>query len=178
MRFVAALDPDSTQTAIAWAQLGQCSLAGDRAWQFLGAEGGGASKIPVGWSTITGAQAWLLTARAKHGVGFGEMTIVIETQAPNGAHSSDVESLRRVRYHWEAACELLGVCCVFVDACTWERAFAGECKARGKGALKKACQVRAKKLAPSLANGDQRDAFGMLSWYVGEQFGESLHVGE
>lgn len=170
---VAAVDPDSSSSAVAWAV-----RAADGSFDFGGVEGGGSRAVP--WQTITGARAWLAETR---GVLSPEQVIaVVESQAPAGPQSADVEALRRVRYHWQAACEVDGYACEFVDAMVWQRCFVPFAehprRSDGAGAWKKAYMRRAKQLAPSLAtNEDRCAAIGMLWWYVVGVLGSTLHFG-
>lgn len=165
---VVAADPDSTSTALAWA------VQREDGYAFAGTEGGGSRC--VSWQTITGARAWLESARAKVQVDPGRVVAVVETQAASGPRSKDVEELRRVRYHWQAACEVDGSECVFVDVGTWTRAFLRGTKnpGRGAGAIKRAYQVRAKELTALAVNEDRCAAIGMLWWYVVDVLGSTL----
>jgi hypothetical protein len=154
---VVALDPDSRSTALAWAV-----LEPGETYRFAGCEGGGSRAVT--WQSVTGALAWLRAARAGRPI---RVAVVVETQAPNGPASADCEPLRAVRYHWQAACEINGSACVFVDAPRWQRSFLrGEILGRGAGSIKRAYRRRAKQLTPLAINEDRCAAIGILSWYV------------
>lgn len=166
---VVAVDPDSRSSAVAWA--GRLSTAG---FTFGGVDGGGSREVT--WQTITGARAWLAAHRA---VSPANIAVVVEAQAPAGPQSADCEELRRVRYHWQAACEVDGYACEFVSAMTWQMRFVPKAdhppRGAGAGAWKKAYQRRAKQLAPTLAtNEDRCAAIGMLWWYVVDVLGLTL----
>lgn len=166
-RLVVAADPDSTSTALAWAK-----LRGE-VYVFTDCEGGGSRA--VAWQSITDALACMRNARAEHELEPRELVVVIETQAPNGPASADCEPLRQVRYHWQAACEIEGSPCVFVDASKWERSFLrGVTIGKGAGAIKKAYRQRARELTPLATNEDRCAAIGILWWYVTDVIGSTL----
>lgn len=198
-RLVVAVDPDSRSSALAWAvrrDAGECphcggrggfeqagsAFAGCRAcsgtgdlggYVFVGCEGGGSRAVT--YQTITGARAWLSGVRLSYDVPASAVDVVIETQAPTGPQSADCEPLRRVRYHWQAACEVDGYDCVFVDASTWQPAFVrGEPKERGAGAMKRMYQRKAKALTLLAVNEDRCAAIGMLCWYVHDVINATL----
>lgn len=167
-RLVAVLDPDSTSTALAHAV-----RQDDGSYRFIGVEGGGSRAVT--WQTITGARSWLSLACVQFGCASNEVTVVVETQAPDGPQSAACEELRRVRYHWQAACEVDGYDCTFVDANDWEREFLrGEVVGRGAGARKVAYRRKAKALTPQATNEDRCAAIGMLWWYVTCVLGSTL----
>ena len=169
-RLVVGIDPDSRATALAWAV--RCY---DGAYAFLGCDGGGTRRVP--WSTVTGALAFLRQRVEIHGglITPSEVAVAIETQAAAGPHSADVEALRRVRYHWDAACEIEGSVCEHVDEPVWSAEFLrGEPIGRGKGARKAAYQRRAKGLTSLATNEDRCAAIGVLWWYVVGVLGAEL----
>lgn len=166
-RLVAAIDPDSHSSALAWAE------RRGKVYVLAGCQGGGSRAVP--WQSITGALVWLRGTRALAELEPRDMVAVVEAQAPNGPASKDCEPLRAVRYHWQAACEIEGTPCVFVDASKWERSFLqGEDVERGAGAIKYAYQVKAKRLTSLAVNEDRCAAIGILSWYVTDVIGSSL----
>lgn len=143
------------------------------AYVFAGCEGGGSRVVP--YQTITGARAWLGDMRFAYDLQPSAVDVVIETQAPTGPQSADCEPLRRVRYHWQAACEVDGYDCFFVDASTWQPAFTrGEPKERGAGAMKRMYQRKAKALTSLAVNEDRCAAIGMLWWYVHDVINATL----
>lgn len=169
-RLIVANDPDSTSTALAWAVRRE-----DGAYVFAGCEGGGSRAVT--WQTITGARAQLTALRNRSvlPVSPREVDVVIEAQAPAGPQSADCEELRRVRYHWQAACEVDRYDCYFVEAHTWQPAFTrGEPKERGAGAMKRMYQRKAKGLTSLAVNEDRCAAIGMLWWYVHDVIGSQL----
>jgi hypothetical protein len=159
---VLTCDPDSSRSAIAWA-----ISRTPKTFAFVDVIGGGTGK-PVSWQTISGMVPLLAGLHAD--VDELNMTIVCETQAPDGPRSADVELLRRVRYHWEATCEITGAKFVSVEPFIWERAFVTDrgrlSLPQGKGSLKAAYQKRAKELTPLATNEDRCATIGMLDWYV------------
>jgi hypothetical protein len=173
---VIAVDPDSSSSAVAWAV-----RSTDGGFIFGGVDGGGSRAVT--WQTITGARAWLDEQRGGVLAVPAQVAVVVETQAPSGPQSADCEELRRVRYHWQAACEVDGYACEFVSAMTWQMTFVPKAdhppRGAGAGAWKKAYQKRAKQLAPSLAtNEDRCAAIGMLWWYVVDVLGSTLTFGD
>jgi len=172
---VVAADPDSVRTALAWAH--QIS---PRVYGLRGISGGGSGKNPVKWQSITGVREWLTGAALVANTIPARVTAVVELQAPNGEHSRDVEPLRRVRYHWDAACELLGCEYVEADPNEWEAVFSEGKRCPGRGARKKACNARANALTEGAhvrpINEDQRDAFGILHWYIVSVLGCELRI--
>jgi len=167
---VVAVDPDSRSTALAWA------VRDGDGYRLEGLEGGGSSR--VSWQTIKGQRVWLLSTCMKHGaIEPDDVTVVVETQAPDGPQSADCEPLRRVRYHFEATCEVDGYDYAEVDANTWETYFLrGEPVGRGKGARKAAYQRKAKTLTTLATNEDRCAALGMLVWYVEDVLGCCLET--
>ena len=149
---ILGVDPDSRCTAL-------CLLRYD-GHDTTPAEVLGGGSIVVKWSTISGALEYLQSVRERFPD--DELLVVIEMQAPKGVHSQDVESLRRVRYHWEAACELLGIECSFVAAKSWQSAvlLPGEV---GKPAYMKRTRDLAGDHASLLTNEDRCAAFG-IAW--------------
>lgn len=168
-RLVVGIDPDSRSTALAWAV-----RRDDGAYVFAGCEGGGTRR--VSWSSITGALAWLREQRATLGIAEpGDVAVAVESQAPTGPQSKDCEPLRRVRYHWDAACEIEGHTCEHVAEVVWTGSFLrGEPIGRGTGARKVAYQRRAKALTSLATNEDRCAAIGILYWYVVGVLGSSL----
>ncbi len=170
---VVAIDPDKIRTALAWAQ---CSVQHLRTYGLRSLQGGGASRTPVPWSTITGQLTWLRWLIDGVGVEPSEIRLVIETQASNSPRSKDVESLRRVRYHFDAAAEIIGCECEHVDKAAWQNHVAPSA-GRGEGAikaayLKHACDV----LGERCENEDQAAAFGILQWAIKARLGATLIV--
>lgn len=163
---IVAVDPDSKSSALAWALWS----AAEDAYVFGEALGGGTRAVP--WQSVTGAMTWLDQARRMHGLAHKRITVAVETQAPNGPASADVESLRRVRYHWEAACEVEGSVSVSVGASTWQYHFVGQPK--GRGAVKRAYMLRARQLTEQATNEDRCAAIGMLWWYCTIECGKRL----
>lgn len=162
------IDPDSRSTAIAWAV-----RRDDGVYVFDGCEGGGSRR--VSWSTITGALAWQRGMQAALGLEAREVVVAVETQAAAGPHSADVEALRRVRYHWDAACEIEGSECEHVAEVAWTDVFLqGEQIKHGKGARKIAYQAKAKRLTTLAVNEDRCAAIGILHWYVVGVLGSSV----
>jgi hypothetical protein len=155
-RVLVALDPDSTRTAIALAVLDGLTYVVERV------DAGGTGPA-VSWSSVTGALVELRLAVALAG-DVGEVVVVCETQFAAGPWSADVEALRRVRFHWEAACELLGVAFVHVDPGAWMSAFVPG--ARGAGAVKVAYRARARALVPRATNEDRAAAVGIAWWFA------------
>jgi hypothetical protein len=155
---VVGCDPDSTSTALAWVV-----REGTR-YRLAGVVGGGSRAVT--WQTITGARAWLAERADEVSP---RVSFVVETQAVAGPHSRDVEPLRRVRYHWQAACEVDGYDYAEVDATTWQRVFAGR---PGKARYQK----RAKAITPLATNEDRCAALGVLWWYVSDVLGSSLEA--
>ena len=173
---VVAVDPDSRSTALAWAV-----RRGDR-YVFTGMDGGGSRR--VSWQSIKGQRAWLRETSARLGaerlglIEPSDVTVVVETQAPDGPQSKDCEPLRRVRYHLEATCEIDGYDYTESDAGTWQRVFLqGEPCGRGAGARKVAYQRRAKALTDLAVNEDRCAALGILWWYVVDVLGSTLDCG-
>jgi hypothetical protein len=171
IELVIACDPDSKRSALAWAVSRE-----SKAFDFVDVIGGGSGAV-VAWQSATG-MTHKLNALAEHFVIWpSKITLVCETQAPDGPRSADVEALRRVRYHWEATCEIVGAKYVDVQPMTWERLFLGEeydvAKSQGPGAIKRAYQKRAKELTLLATNEDRCAAIGMLHWYV-ESIGSRL----
>ena len=169
---VVAVDPDSSSSAVAWATRTESG-----GFAFAGVEGGGSRAVT--WQTITGARAWL--SERRWGVAESpDVAVVVELQAASGPQSADCEALRRVRYHWQAACEVDGYACTFVSVGTWEHAFVpkdehpGRGAGAGAGAWKKAYQRHAKSLTPLATNEDRCAAIGMLWWYVVDVLGSTL----
>ena len=156
---VVTFDPDKWRTAYA---LAVWNVEHSR-FEYRGSFGGGTSKTPVDWQTITGQLALIGEIRKVSGVDCSDMLVVVETQGAHGTHSRDVEELRRMRYHLQAACELLGITCKFVSIGGWGEAFVPGSKRLGVGAQKKAYMSKAKAMAGGeTANEDQCAAFGML----------------
>ena len=167
---VVAVDPDATSTALAWAL-----RVGD-AYNLAGIDGGGSRR--VSWQTVKGQRAWLIETCAHLGAIAGnDVTVVVETQAPSGPQSADCEKLRRVRYHFEATCELDGYDYVEVGAGVWQRYFVRlEPVGRGAGAIKTAYQRRAKSMTTLATNEDRCAALGILTWYVEDVLGSRLEI--
>ena len=156
MKLVLTVDPDSIRSAYAVAV-----QDGER-FEYLGSSGGGSGRKRVDWHTITGWLSLLRKLSEEHGVAFDDMLVVVETQGANGEHSRDVEELRRVRYHVQAACELLCVACKFVSI-AWAEKFVPGAKRLGKGKQKEAYMRKSKTLTHGETDNEDRcAAFGML----------------
>lgn len=159
---VIACDPDSQRSALAWAV---CREPGAlRSFDFVDVDGGGTGK-PGRWQTGNPMLGLLHDLSEEYDINASRITVVCETQAPDGPRSADVEALRRVRYHWEAACEITGAKFVEAIPIVWMRSFVGE-QSLGAGSLKKIYQRRAKELTPLATNEDRCAAIGILDWYV------------
>ena len=154
---ILTVDPDSRRTAYAVA------VWDGKRYVYRGSWGGGTSKQPVEWQTITGQLALMREVAEREGVEFARVRVVIETQGAKGERSRDVEELRRVRYHWQAACELLGCVCKFVSI-AWADHFVPGAKRLGKGAQKKAYMRKAQAMTNGETDNEDRcAAFGILA---------------
>lgn len=166
-RLVVAVDPDSRSSAITW------GVREGEGWGVAGVEGGGSRC--VSWQTVTGIRAWLAELCARLGLEPADVAVVVELQAASGPQSQDCEPLRRVRYHWEAACEIDGYACVFVSARTWQASFVPladrPAPHLGAGAWKRAYRSRASAISSLATNEDRAAAIGMLWWYVVDVLG-------
>jgi hypothetical protein len=169
-RLVVTVDPDSRSSAIAWGV-----REGD-GFVIAGAKGGGSRC--VSWQTVTGARAWLAERCAEFGFASADVVVVVELQAASGPQSKDCEALRRVRYHWEAACEIDGYAYESVSARTWQTSFvplADRPPPRsGEGAWKRAYRARARAISSAATNEDRAAAIGMLWWFVVDVLGSRL----
>jgi hypothetical protein len=171
---VVAVDPDKLRTALAWARVGSDRTRVYRLRQLLG---GGASRTRVPWSTITGQLAWLRELIEGEQVDATEVRLVIETQAANSPRSKDVESLRRVRYHFDAAAEIIGCECEHVDKTAWQTHVVPAASRKGEGAIKAAYLQHARDmLGQRCENEDQAAAFGILQWQIETRLGGTLIV--
>lgn len=172
---VVAVDPDKTRTALAWARLG--SFGFKRVYGLRQLLGGGASRTPVPWSTITGQLAWLRDVIEAEQVDASEVRLVIETQAANSPRSKDVESLRRVRYHFDAAAEIIGCECEHVDKAAWQNHVVPAASRKGEGAIKAAYLQHARDiLGERCTNEDVAAALGILEWQIEARLGGTLIV--
>jgi hypothetical protein len=153
-----ACDPDSQSSALAAAR------RRDEVYVLELLEGGGSRRAT--WQTITGQRAWLQELRYQTCVHATRMAFVVESQAPDGPQSADCEALRRVRYHWEATCEVERVEYVEVGASVWQQHFLRGEVCKGAGARKAAYQLRAKSMTTLATNEDRCAALGILAWYV------------
>lgn len=198
---VVGVDPDSQHTAIAWAELTQVRDGGARddvdallfggeqptraVYKLAGIEGGGTGSRPVAWSRIGGVLEWLGVRRGREAARLWNpaggtthhpvaVLIAIESQPPTSPRSEDVESLRQVRYHWDAACDLVpATSCVHVLPSTWMPWFVAPASPRGEGAMKREYQRKAKAITNGRArNEDQCAAVGLLAWAVDSISGE------
>jgi hypothetical protein len=170
------IDPDSVRTALAAACL--VAPATYALWML---EGGGSSRTAVAWSSVSGQLALLreyqehaktLTARSESSP---LVRVAVETQAAHSPWSVSVEPLRRVRYHLDAACELLDIEIEHVDKAAWENFIAPG--VRGEGAIKRAYRDHANRLLPShTLNEDTAAAFCILLHSVAVRFGATLIV--
>ena len=157
MKCVVTFDPDKWRSAYAVA------VWNVEHFEYWGSFGGGTGRTPVAWQTITGALELLREISRSTGIAFADIVVVVETQGASGTHSRDVEELRRMRYHVQAACELLGITCKFVSIGGWGEAFVPGSKRLGVGAQKKAYMAKAKDMTDGeTVNEDQCAAFGML----------------
>jgi hypothetical protein len=172
---VVAVDPDKLRTALAWARLGSGRTRVYRLRQLLG---GGASRTCVPWSMITGQLAWLRELIETEQVDACEVRLVIETQAANSPRSKDVESLRRVRYHFDATAEIIGCECEHVDKAAWQNHIVPAASRKGEGAIKAAYLQHARDvLGQRCGNEDQAAAFGILQWQIEARLGGTLLIG-
>ena len=177
-RIVVGIDPDKTRTAIAWAVLVDPVA---RVYEMRGLIGGGASRARVPWTSITDALEWLPAMAQIETVAVTQIRVSVETQAASSPRSTDVEALRRVRYHWDAACELLGCECEHVDKAAWQSLVLRKLQpprgARGEGAIKRVYQDHARaSLGSVVANEDQAAAFGILQWSVEVRLGATIDL--
>jgi hypothetical protein len=166
---VLTCDPDSLRSGLAWA-VSHGSESSDF-YDFTDVIGGGSGAV-ASWQSISGMSTLLCGLTTALGVDLSNVTFVCETQAPNGPQSADVETLRRVRYHWQATCEIVGTKYVEAIPSVWMQSFVGE-QLKGTGAMKAAYRKRAKELTPLATNEDRAAAVGMLVWYV-ESIGSRL----
>jgi hypothetical protein len=168
---VVTVDPDKDRTALCW-----CSrLSGSNVFVVGGMLGGGrGERVP--WTTITGAMAWLVRLMEETGVPPSRCMLAVETQAPKGPRSFDVEPLRRVRYHFDAACELLGIECEHVDKSTWQTFFVDDPTLRGEGAIKAAYQRQAKAECRHATNEDRCAAYGIAAWLIRSRLRAELRI--
>lgn len=172
---VIAVDPDKLRTALVWARLGSDRRA--RVYGLRQLLGGGASRTYVQWSSITGQLEWLRKLINAEGVALAEVRLVIETQAANSPRSKDVESLRRVRYHFDAAAEIIGCECEHVDKAAWQNHVVPVASRKGEGAIKAAYLQHARDvLGERCENEDQAAAFGVLQWAIEARLGGTLIV--
>lgn len=170
---VVAVDPDKLRTALAWARLG--SVSRSHVYDLRQLLGGGASRTRVPWSMITGQLAWLRVLIEGEQVDAAEVRLVIETQAANSPRSKDVESLRRVRYHFDAAAEIIGCECEHVDKAAWQNHVVPVASRKGEGAIKAAYLQHARNvLGERCENEDQAAAFGILQWAIEARIGGNL----
>ena len=169
-RLVVTVDPDSSSSAVAW------GVREWEGWVVAGVDGGGSRC--VSWQTVTGIRAWLADLCTALGVAPADVVVVVELQAASGPQSVDCEPLRRVRYHWEAACEIDGYACLFVSARTWQSSFVPLADRpgprAGAGAWKRAYRSRALSICSAATNEDRAAAIGMLWWYVVDVLGSRL----
>jgi hypothetical protein len=170
---IVAVDPDASNTALAWAV-----AAGD-VYRLAGLVGGGAGREVVPWSTITGQIAWLQERAAETGCTLAEALVVVETQAAHSPWSADVEALRRVRYHFDATCEIAGARYEEAEPGAWQRhVTTAEARRGGDGAIKAAYKQHAIAVLEREVNEDQSAAFGILQWAIEARIGASLIVGK
>lgn len=161
--FIGAVDPDSTSSAVATARL---AASGDR-YEFVAVEGGGSQRVT--WQDVFGVGRFLDAAPCE----LSRARFAVESQPPKSPYSVDVEELRRVRYHWEAACLLRGVGCVFVPPIAWLSVFVPD----ARGSVKTLYRAEAKRLTPQATNEDRAAAVGILCW-LGASLGASIDFGE
>jgi hypothetical protein len=172
---IIAADPDKTRTALAWAR--RESSRSPRAYAMRQLRGGGSSRKPVPWSSVAGQRAWLRDLIEAESVDPSEVRLVIETQAASSPRSKDVESLRRVRYHFDAAAEIIGCECEHVDKAAWQNHVVPSAKRLGEGAIKVAYLEHARAvLGERCENEDQAAAFGILQWQIEARLGGTLIV--
>jgi len=156
---IITVDPDSVRSAIARA-VWDPERDG---YRYRGSAGGGSSKTPSPWQTIAGQLELIDSELEREGVEASEALVVVESQGANSKWSKDVEALRRVRYHFQAACELRKVACKFVTI-VWALSFVPGAQRKGKDAQKKAYRVKAQELTRGeTTNEDRCAAFGMLA---------------
>lgn len=171
---VVAVDPDKLRTALAWARRG---AGRERVYGLRQLLGGGASRTHVQWSSVGGQLAWLRSLLEGEQVDAHNVRLVIETQAANSPRSKDVESLRRVRYHFDAAAEIIGCECEHVDKAAWQNHVVSAASRKGEGAIKAAYLQHARDvLGERCENEDQAAAFGILLWQIEARLGGTLIV--
>lgn len=168
-RTIVALDPDSTRTALARADLDGASPG--TAYKLRELRGGGAGK-PVAWGAVDGALDYLRQLE-QEGREPEDVLVIVETQPPDSPWSRSVEDLRRVRYHWDAACVLMGIRCEHVPPAAWEAEVVPE--GRGAGSVKRGAKVAAEEMLGRKVNQDKADALLLLRWMV-RQLGSELIV--
>lgn len=158
-RAILAVDPDARRSGYTLAV--RASSIVD-VFDLVEVRGGGTGKTSVEWQTILGQLSLIEDVLTRFDLRPAELLVIVETQPAKSPRSSDVEELRRVRYHFEAACELLGVACKFVTI-AWADAFVPGARRGGAGAQKKAYVRKAQVMTHGLAtNEDQCASFGML----------------
>lgn len=177
---VVGIDPDKTRTALAWAVSDSrtVGVVGPR-YQLAGLVGGGASRQRVLWSSVTGQVDWLRELLELTRVDAARVRLVVETQAARSPRSRDVEALRRVRYHFDAAAEVVGCECEHVDKAAWQSHVAPlAVRGKGEGAIKAAYQAHAReRLGDRCENEDQAAAFGIVQWQIEARLGGTLVIG-
>lgn len=170
---VIGVDPDARRTAYAvWVR--DPTSSAPTAFSCAEVDGGGSGRESVAWGDVVGADAlvrrwaawagWVVGAHER-GEGEPPVAVCVEAQlASGGAHSSDVEGCRRSRWHWDAACLLLGVPIVHVDPGAWEPRT--EIEGRPVRDVKAEYRRRALALDPRARNEDRAAAVMIGAWLV------------